>query len=156
MPRPQLNIKLDGEGEQELLESAKARAQNERISLKDFVLDALRMRLASKPKESTHAPQPIPFATKAQLDEFSRRLASVELALRAEIRKDREQIALLAGAIAQIEHRLDSTASPPIDEDRSTGDSQARQPISEAGVWGTWGSDAMEFLDTVQWSDIDG
>lgn len=49
MSRPQLNIKFDGEGEKELLEAVKTQAQNERISLKEFVLDALKNRRFNSP-----------------------------------------------------------------------------------------------------------
>jgi hypothetical protein len=166
MSRPQLNIKFDGDGEKEFLETVKARAEDERVSLKDFVIDALKMRLA-KSKESSQSTQPTPSLSKGELQEFSRRLANVELSLRSEIRKDREQIALLASAIAQIEHRLDSTLplSPPVDEHQAREDRQARQSTWReweehcepgTGAWGTWGSDAVEFLDAVRWNDADG
>lgn len=166
MSRPQLNIKFDGEGEKEFLETVKARAEDERVSLKDFVIDALKMRLA-KSWESTQSTQPSPSRESGELHEFSRRLANAELSLWGEIRKDREQIALLASAIAQIEHRLDSTASlpSPVDEHQAREDRQARQSTWReweehcepgTGAWGTWGSDAVEFLDAVQWGEADG
>lgn len=137
MSRPQLNIKLEGEGEQELLECVKTQAQKEQISLKDFVIDALRMRL-DRPKYSKEFAQPIQYATKAQLNEFSRRLAEVQLGLRSEIRKNSEQlgeqVASLAIAIAQIEHRLDATVelSSQANERQSTEDNQVKR--------GTWES----------------
>jgi hypothetical protein len=64
MSRPQLNIKFDGEGEKELLETVKTRAQDERISLKEFVLDALKNRL--RVHLATQSTQPKPAVTKLE------------------------------------------------------------------------------------------
>ncbi|BDI20892.1 hypothetical protein ANSO36C_66940 (plasmid) [Nostoc cf. commune SO-36] len=156
MSRPQLNIKFDGEGEKELLEAVKARAQLERISLKEFVLDALKNRL--RVPLST---QSSPVLTKGELGELKRRIDDNQIGLMGEIRKDRDQIATLAAAIALIESRLD-VLDPPT---RAVSeDSPARQyrhgweEDCEPGnrAWDTWGSDAIEFLDTVRWGDADG
>ncbi|MBE8989984.1 hypothetical protein [Nostoc sp. LEGE 12450] len=120
MSRPQLNIKFDGEGEKELLETVKTRAQDERISLKEFVLDALKNRLTVP--QST---QPKPAVTKSEVDELKRRIVEIQISLMGEVRKDRKQIAALAEAIALIESRLDVLDPPNIvivEED-----SQARQ-----------------------------
>jgi hypothetical protein len=73
MSRPQLNIKFDREGEKELLEAVKARAQDERISLKEFVLDALKNRLTVPLLvQSTQAK---PTISKVEVDELKRRIA---------------------------------------------------------------------------------
>ena len=144
MSRPQLNIKFDGEGEKELLEAVKTRAQDERISLKEFVLDALKNRLTvSLPT------QPKPAVTKGEVDELKRRIADAQISLMSEVRKDRKQIAALAQAIAMIESRLDILDPPTI---TTVEDSQARQ--SRQGD--TWGSDAVEFLDAISWGDGNG
>ncbi|MFN6456097.1 MAG: hypothetical protein RM022_028420 [Nostoc sp. EfeVER01] len=156
MSRPQLNIKFDGEGEKELLEAVKARAQLERISLKEFVLDALKNRLRVPLSTQTS-----PVLTKGELGELKRRIDDNQIGLMGEIRKDRDQIATLAAAIALIESRLDVLDPPTL----AVGeDSQARQSRHgweedcEPGnkAWDTWGSDAIEFLDTVRWGDADG
>ncbi|MFN6538254.1 MAG: hypothetical protein RM021_018160 [Nostoc sp. EkiNYC01] len=159
MSRPQLNIKFDGEGEKELLEAVKARAQDERISLKEFVLDALKNRLTVPLLvQSTQAK---PTISKVEVDELKRRIANSQIGLMGEIRKDRDQIATLAAAIALIESRLDVLDPPTL----AVGeDSQARQSRHgceedcEPGnrAWDTWGSNAIEFLDTVRWGDADG
>ena len=66
MSRPQLNIKFNGEGEKELLEAVKTRAQNKRISFKKFVLDALKNRLTVP--QTTQSTQPKPALPKPLLD----------------------------------------------------------------------------------------
>jgi hypothetical protein len=168
MSRPQLNIKFDGEGEKDLLETVKARAIDERLTLKEFVIDALRLRLEAKaPSQSTQASRSIPTVTKGELDEFRRRIANSEMALRGEIRKDRDQIAMLAGAIAAIEARLDGIVppSPSVDDTDDTQDSQARQSNWReweehcepgTGAWDTWNTDAVAFLDGISWENCDG
>ncbi|WGV29215.1 hypothetical protein [Halotia branconii] len=75
MSRPQLNIKFNGEGEKELLEAVKIRAQDERISLKEFVLDALKNRLTVSLSLSTQPTQPKPAVTKGEVDELKRRIS---------------------------------------------------------------------------------
>jgi hypothetical protein len=148
MSRPQLNIKFDGEGEKELLETVKTRAQDERISLKEFVLDALKNRL--RVPQSTQSTQPKPAVTKSEVDELKRRIVDIQISLMGEVRKDRKQIAALAEAIALIESRLDVLDPPNIvivEED-----SQARQ--SRQGE--TWENNAVEFLDAISWGDDNG
>ncbi|YAF99190.1 MAG: hypothetical protein AB3A66_30230 (plasmid) [Nodularia sp. CChRGM 3473] len=142
MSRPQLNIKFDGEGEKELLEAVKARVQDERISLKEFVLDALKNRL--KVHLST---QPKASVTKGEVDELKRRIADTQISLMREVRKDREQIAALAAAIASIESRLDVLDPPNIETVEE--DSQDRQSD-------TWESDAVGFLDAISWGNDNG
>ncbi|MBC1225282.1 hypothetical protein GNF10_09730 [Nostoc sp. UCD121] len=148
MSRPQLNIKFDGEGEKELLETVKTRAQDERISLKEFVLDALKNRLTVP--QSTQSTQPKPAVTKSEVDELKRRIVEIQISLMGEVRKDRKQIAALAEAIALIESRLDVLDPPNIvivEED-----SQARQSRQRE----TWENDAVEFLDAISWGDDNG
>jgi hypothetical protein len=147
MNRPQLNIKFDGEGEKELLETVKTRAQDERISLKEFVLDALKNRL--KVHLATQFTQPKPAVTKPEVDELKRRIVDIQISLMNEVRKDRKQIAALAQAIALIESRLDVLDPPNIVK---VEDSQARQ--SRQGE--TWENDAVDFLDAISWGDDNG
>ena len=155
MSRPQLNIKFDGEGEKELLEAVKARAQDERISLKEFVLDALKNRLTVPLLiQSTQAK---PTISKVEVDELKRRIANNQIGLMGEIRKDRDQIATLAAAIALIESRLD-VLDPPGEDSQARQSRHGCEEDCEPGnrAWDTWGSDAIEFLDTVRWGDADG
>ncbi|WP_414519792.1 hypothetical protein [Nostoc sp. PCC 9305] len=144
MSRPQLNIKFDGEGEKELLEAVKARAQDERISLKEFVLDALKNSLTVH--LATQPTQPKPAVTKPEVDELKRRIVDIQISLMGEVSKDRKQIAALAAAIALIESRFDVLDPPKI---VTVEDSQARQ--SRQGE--TWENDAVEFLDAISWGD---
>ncbi|MEH2078613.1 MAG: hypothetical protein V7K89_00930 [Nostoc sp.] len=123
MSRPQLNIKFDGEGEKELLETVKTRAQDERISLKEFVLDALKNRLTVP--QATQSTQPKPALPKPEVDELKRRIVDIQISLMSEVRKDRKQIAALAQALALIESRLDVLDPPNIMTLEE--DSQARQ-----------------------------
>ena len=151
MSRPQLNIKFDGEGEKELLETVKTRAQDERISLKEFVLDALKNRLTvPQSTQSTQSTQPKPAVTKPEVDELKRRIVEIQISLMGEVRKDRKQIAALAEAIALIESRLDVLDPPNIvivEED-----SQARQSRQRE----TWENDAVDFLKAISWGDDNG
>ncbi|MEH2220703.1 MAG: hypothetical protein V7K72_27055 [Nostoc sp.] len=150
MSRPQLNIKFDGEGEKELLETVKTRAQDERISLKEFVLDALKNRLiVHLATQSTQSTQPKPAVTKLEVDELKRRIVDIQISLMNEVRKDRKQIAALAEAIALIESRLDVLDPPNI---VTVEDSQARQSRQRE----TWENDAVEFLDAISWGDDNG
>ncbi|RCJ31065.1 hypothetical protein A6769_31930 [Nostoc punctiforme NIES-2108] len=150
MSRPQLNIKFDGEGEKELLETVKTRAQDERISLKEFVLDALKNRLTvHQSTQSTQSTQPKPTVTKLEVDELKRRIVDIQISLMGEVRKDRKQIAALAQAIALIESRLDVLDPPNI---VTVEDSQARQ--SRQGE--TWENNAVEFLEAISWGDDNG
>ncbi|MBD2731725.1 hypothetical protein H6G96_36995 [Nostoc sp. FACHB-892] len=153
MSRPQLNIKFDGEGEKELLETVKTRAQDERISLKEFVLDALknrlRVHLATQSTQSTQSTQPKPAVTKLEVDELKRRIVDIQISLMGEVRKDRKQIAALAQAIALIESRLDVLDPPNI---VTVEDSQARQ--FRQGE--TWENNAVEFLEAISWGDDNG
>ncbi|NEU83702.1 hypothetical protein [Nostoc sp. UIC 10630] len=148
MSRPQLNIKFDGEGEKELLETVKTRAQDERISLKEFVLDALKNRLTVH--QATQATQPKPAVTKLEVDELKRRIVDIQISLMGEVRKDRKQIAALAQSLALIESRL-YILDPPnlmtVEED-----SQARQ----ARQGETWENNAVEFLEAISWGDDNG
>ncbi|MBD2564900.1 MULTISPECIES: hypothetical protein [Nostoc] len=148
MSRPQLNIKFDGEGEKELLETVKTRAQDERISLKEFVLDALKNRLTVHP--ATQATQPKLAVTKLEVDELKRRIVDIQISLMGEVRKDRKQIATLAQSLALIESRLDILDPPNLmifEED-----SQARQ----ARQGETWENNAVEFLEEISWGDDNG
>jgi hypothetical protein len=152
MTRPQLNIKLDGEREKDLLEAVKSRAQDERISLKEFVLDALRKRLASP--LPTQASQSTPLVNKGEIDGLKRRIANSELAMRGEIKKDRELLAVLAQAIALIESRLDAI------DNRSpvtlTVNDNDEPTVKTKATMQEWNSEAIDFLSMVQWSDADG
>lgn len=148
MSRPQLNIKFDGEGEKELLETVKTRAQDERISLKEFVLDALKNRLTVP--QSTQSTQPKPALPKPEVDELKRRIVDIQISLMSEVRKDRKQIAALAQAIALIESRLD--VLDPANIMTLEQDSQARQSRQRE----TWVNDAVEFLDAISWGDDNG
>jgi hypothetical protein len=95
--------------------SVKTRAQDERISLKEFVLDALKNRLkVHLATQSTQATQPKPTVTKLEVDELKRRIIDIQISLMGEVRKDRKQIAALAAAIALIESRLDVLDPPNI------------------------------------------
>lgn len=141
MSRPQLNIKFDAEDEEKFLDLVKARAKQERISLKELVIDALKTRL-SGPRPFT---QPNPVEDTREFnrieDDLRRRVAEIQLGLMSEIRKDREQIAILAAAIAQLEARLDKLDPPTVEASQDTQASQDK-----------WENNAVEFLDTVNWS----
>lgn len=110
----QLNIKLDRDEEKQLLEAVKAGAEKENISLKEFVLNALKNHLAAQ--TNTQPVSPKSFATKIELDEVKRRIIDFEIGLMGELRKNKkeieEQIAVLAQAIAAIESRLDDLNPP--------------------------------------------
>lgn len=117
MTRQQLNIKLETDAEKAILATAKAKAYEERITLKELVLDALKLRLEAKGEATVRtadkSTDPEERLTKGKLDDFKRRLVNVEFNLKTEISRDRKKIDeaiaginSLAAAIAEIEERL--------------------------------------------------
>ncbi len=97
-----LEIDLHTEDDVDFFALVKAKAKSEGLSIKEFVIDALKKRV----EPSLPPPPAKPTVSPVEMNEFRRRIANSELALRGEIRKDREQIAILAEAIAQLETRL--------------------------------------------------
>ena len=111
MSRPQLNIKFDGEGEKDLLDQVKARANQERLTLKEFVIDALKLRLAAQ--VSTQATQARPSVTKTEFEALKKKVLDQAISTSIEFKKDRQQIAVLAEIIASMQARLDEIAPMP-------------------------------------------
>lgn len=115
-----MQISFETAEELALLEAIKIRAKLEGISIKDLVLRALEFRISQalngKPFESNRDS-----VTKQDLSrlaqECNRKLSQLDLKVMSEIRKDREQIALLAHAVAEateaivsLQSQLDSEA----------------------------------------------
>ena len=104
--RAQLNLRMDDQCE--LLAAVKARAKEERITVKDFVVKAL--------KDALHVPSTSQSSqpSLSELHDLKERINGVQIGLMGELRKRDAQlkeqqflIAELASAVARLEARLD-------------------------------------------------
>jgi chromosome segregation ATPase len=122
---PQINIKLLCEEDRQLVERAKERALELRLTFKEFVLDCIKQALV---QESPHGVDnataleiealkaqiaaleekvSIPCATKTEVHTLQERLNQLRVGISNEIKKDRKQLASLALAIARLENHIE-------------------------------------------------
>ena len=117
---PQINLKLRGEEERSLVERGKKRAEDLRLTFKDFLLDCLRQALVEYDARNEPATKGDilalndkiavledkvnhPAIGRGELLAVHERLNQLRSGVLNEIRKDREQVTALAAAIARLE-----------------------------------------------------
>jgi hypothetical protein len=117
---PQINLKLLNEEERSLVERGKKRAEDLRLTFKDFLLDCLRQALVEYDARNEPATKGDilalndkiavledkvnhPAVGRGELLAVHERLNQLRSGVLNEIRKDREQVAALAAAIARLE-----------------------------------------------------
>ncbi|MFQ4143780.1 hypothetical protein [Chlorogloeopsis sp. ULAP02] len=122
---PQINIKLLSEEDRELVKQAKQRAEDLRLTFKEFVLDCIKQALAQESPDdadSTTAAEievlkvqiaalsekvSIPSATKTEVHTLQERLNQLRVGISNEIKKDREQLTSLTLAISRLESQIE-------------------------------------------------
>jgi len=122
---PQINIKLLSEEDRELVERAKERALELRLTFKEFVLDCIKQALVQESPDGADSAiaaeiealkaqisaleekVSIPSATKTEVHTLQERLNQLRVGISNEIKKDREQLASLALAIARLENHIE-------------------------------------------------
>ncbi|ALF56534.1 hypothetical protein ACX27_24215 [Nostoc piscinale CENA21] len=124
MDYPQINIKLLSEEDRELVKQAKQRAEELRLTFKEFVLDCIRNALEESPDGADSATAAeiealkaqiaaleekvnIPSATKTEVHTLQERLNQLRVGISNEIKKDREQLASLTLAISRLESQIE-------------------------------------------------
>ncbi len=124
MEYPQINIKLLSEEDRELVKQAKQRAEDLRLTFKEFVLDCIRNALVEESPDSVSATAAeiealkaqiavleekvnIPSATKTEVHTLQERLNQLRVGISNEIKKDREQLASLTLAISRLESQVE-------------------------------------------------
>jgi chromosome segregation ATPase len=122
---PQINIKLLSEEDRELVKQAKQRAEELRLTFKEFVLDCIRNELSQENPDSADSATAaeiealkvqiaalsekvsIPSATKSEVHTLQERLNQLRVGISNEIKKDREQLASLALALSRLESQIE-------------------------------------------------
>ncbi len=117
---PQINIKLLSEEERSLVERGKKRAEEKRLTFKDFLLDCLRQALVEYDASNEPATKGDilalndkiavledkvnhPAVGRGELLALHERLNQLRSGVLNEIRKDREQVAAISAAILRLE-----------------------------------------------------
>ncbi len=122
---PQINIKLLSEEDRELVERAKERALELRLTFKEFVLDCIKQALVQESPDGADSATAleiealkaqiaaleekvsIPCATKTEVHTLQERLNQLRVGISNEIKKDREQLASLALALSRLESHIE-------------------------------------------------
>ncbi|MBD2252719.1 hypothetical protein [Nostoc parmelioides] len=125
MDYPQINIKLLSEEDRELVKQAKQRAEELRLTFKEFVLNCIKQALVEEsPDDADNATAAeiealkaqiaaleekvnIPSATKTEVNTLQERLNQLRVGISNEIKKDREQLASLTLAISRLESQIE-------------------------------------------------
>lgn len=125
MEYPQINIKLLSEEDRELVKQAKQRAEELRLTFKEFVLDCIRNALVEESSNSADSATAaeiealkaqiaalsekvsIPSASKTEVHTLQERLNQLRVGISNEIKKDREQLASLTLAISRLESQIE-------------------------------------------------
>ncbi len=125
MEYPQINIKLLSEEYRELVKQAKQRAEELRLTFKEFVLNCIRNALSQENPDSADSVTAaeietlkaqiaaleekvsIPSATKTEVHTLQERLNQLRVGISNEIKKDREQLASLTLAISRLESHIE-------------------------------------------------
>ncbi|MEH2189962.1 MAG: hypothetical protein V7K64_27905 [Nostoc sp.] len=125
MEYPQINIKLLSEEDRELVKQAKQRAEELRLTFKEFVLDCIKQALSEEsPDDADSATAAeiealkaqiaalsekvsIPSATKTEVHTLQERVNQLRVGISNEIKKDREQLASLTLAISRLESQIE-------------------------------------------------
>ncbi|BAZ19268.1 hypothetical protein NIES4073_01380 (plasmid) [Kalymmatonema gypsitolerans NIES-4073] len=125
MEYPQINIKLLSEEDRELVKQAKQRAEELRLTFKEFVLDCIRNALVEESPDGADSATAaeiealkaqiaaleekvnIPSATKSEVHTLQERLNQLRLGISNEIKKDREQLASLTLALSRLESQIE-------------------------------------------------
>ncbi len=124
MEYPQINIKLLSEEDRELVKQAKQRAEELRLTFKEFVLDCIKQSLVEESPDGVSATAAeiealkaqiaaleekvnIPSATKSEVHTLQERLNQLRVGISNEIKKDREQLASLTLAISRLESQIE-------------------------------------------------
>jgi hypothetical protein len=160
--RKQLNLRMDDCGD--LLDAVKERAKQERITVKELVIDALERRLRIPLADVTSPPSPTSqVVTQAQLNnhtaELKTRISDARLATMAEIKKRDASIAELASALARLEERIDQLTIPQKTRQTRRTTQAKQKPTGKGEPPSTWETRVLDFLDTTTetdfWQDID-
>ncbi|MBA3922149.1 MAG: hypothetical protein H0X31_10800 [Nostocaceae cyanobacterium] len=138
--RKQLNLRMDDQGE--LLEAVKARAKEERITVKEFVIaaiqNALQQPLTSQPTQTSQ--NDLQIELMEELHSRDERLDNLE-----------QLVAVLAGAIA----RLSESATPPHSQlpnpDLPYPDEHTDKEISRMTVWKQWETVCTDTIQDLRW-----
>nr|WP_243713896.1 hypothetical protein [Nostoc sp. 106C] len=121
---PQINIKLLSEEDRELVKQAKQRAEELRLTFKEFVLNCIKQALVEESADGVSATAAeiealkaqiaaleekvnIPSATKTEVHTLQERLNQLRVGISNEIKKDREQLASLTLAISRLESQIE-------------------------------------------------
>ncbi|BAY95040.1 hypothetical protein NIES3275_70970 (plasmid) [Microchaete diplosiphon NIES-3275] len=122
---PQINIKLLSEEDRELVKQAKQRAEELRLTFKEFVLACIKQALMEESPDSVDSATAaeiealkaqiavleekvnIPSATKTEVHTLQERLNQLRVGISNEIKKDREQLASLTLAISRLESQIE-------------------------------------------------
>lgn len=122
---PQINIKLLSEEDRELVKQAKQRAEELRLTFKEFVLSCIKQALAQESPDSTDNATAaeiealkaqiaalsekisIPSASKTEVHTLQERLNQLRVGISNEIKKDREQLASLTLALSRLESHIE-------------------------------------------------
>lgn len=125
MEYPQINIKLLSEEDRQLVKQAKQRAEELRLTFKEFVLDCIKQALSQEsPDDADSATAAeiealkaqiaalsekvsIPSATKTEVHTLQERLNQLRVGISNEIKKDREQLASLTLALSRLESQIE-------------------------------------------------
>ncbi|MBD2470936.1 hypothetical protein [Nostoc sp. FACHB-145] len=124
MEYPQINIKLLSEEDRELVKQAKQRAEELRLTFKEFVLSCIKQALVEESPDGVSATAAeiealkaqiaaleekvnIPSATKTEVHTLQERLNQLRVGISNEIKKDREQLASLTLAISRLESQIE-------------------------------------------------
>nr|WP_199331159.1 hypothetical protein [Calothrix sp. FACHB-1219] len=122
---PQINIKLLSEEDRELVKQAKQRAEELRLTFKEFVLNCIKQALVEESLDDADSATAaeiealkaqiatledkvrIPSATKTEVHTLQERLNQLRVGISNEIKKDREQLASLTQAISRLESQIE-------------------------------------------------
>ncbi|MBD2205635.1 hypothetical protein H6G33_25160 [Calothrix sp. FACHB-1219] len=125
MEYPQINIKLLSEEDRELVKQAKQRAEELRLTFKEFVLNCIKQALVEESLDDADSATAaeiealkaqiatledkvrIPSATKTEVHTLQERLNQLRVGISNEIKKDREQLASLTQAISRLESQIE-------------------------------------------------
>ena len=164
MEYPQINIKLLSEEDRELVKQAKQRAEELRLTFKEFVLDCIKQALSQEsPDDADSATAAeiealkaqiaalseklsIPSASKTEVHTLQERLNQLRVGISNEIKKDREQLASLTLAISRLESQIEQLI-PSLNlqvDGESNADSDSDWLFGE-GSGGVGGEDVESF-----------
>lgn len=149
MSRIQLNLRMDDDPE--LMAAIKTRAKEERITVKELVLDAIKKRL-QQPLPTPNPP------SKNELHELKERINGVSIGIMGEMRKRDEQLAKheesiyeLASAIARLEQIIDEMI--PVRAPRIPIIDLTDDQVDKLPPWKQWEAECTDLVYGLSWGE---